>query len=88
MPPEPAAGDLAARADRAALALGLPAFRRVATGGGSDANLTADLGVPTLDGLGVVGSEIHTTSEWCLRRSIPERAALAAALIQDLIERS
>ena len=85
MPPETAAGDLLARAGRAAASLG-KTLRGVATGGGSDANLTADLGVPSLDGLGVVGSEIHTQGEWCLRRSIPERAALSALLIADLLE--
>jgi glutamate carboxypeptidase len=85
MRPESAAGDLLARAQRAAAALGRT-IRGVATGGGSDANLAADLGVPTIDGLGVVGGDIHTRREWCLRRSLAERAALAAVLIQDILE--
>ncbi len=86
MPPETAAGDLFERAGRAAGALGLRPLRRLTSGGGSDANLTADLGVPTLDGLGIVGGDIHTVDEWALRRSLPERAALAAVLLGDLLE--
>ena len=33
------------------------------TGGGSDGNLTAALGVPTLDGLGAVGGGAHAADE-------------------------
>lgn len=86
MAPETAPGDLFARANAAALLLGMRPLRAVTSGGGSDANLTADLGIPTLDGLGVVGGDIHTKREWCLRRSLPERAALSAAILLDLME--
>jgi glutamate carboxypeptidase len=78
------AGALLALATRCAGALGSGPTRGVSTGGGSDANLTADLGVPTLDGLGVVGSEIHTREEWCLARSIRTRAALSALLLTEI----
>lgn len=83
MDPRGAGGALLPLASRCAQALGLT-LRGVATGGGSDANLTADLGVPTLDGLGVVGREIHTKDEWCLARSVQTRAALAAMIIGHL----
>lgn len=54
------------------------------TGGGSDGNFTAALGVPTLDGLGAVGAGAHTPGEFIFTRSLPERAALLAALLADL----
>jgi glutamate carboxypeptidase len=54
------------------------------TGGASDGNFTAALGVPTLDGLGVVGNDAHALSEWVDLASLPPRAALLAELILDL----
>jgi len=54
------------------------------TGGGSDGNFTAALGVPTLDGLGGVGEGAHSPGECVLLRSLPERAALLAALLATL----
>jgi glutamate carboxypeptidase len=54
------------------------------TGGGSDGNFTAALGVPTLDGLGAVGDGAHTPHEHILIRSLPERAALLAGLVASL----
>ena len=54
------------------------------TGGGSDGNLTAALGVPTLDGLGGVGQGAHSPGECVLLRALPERAALLAALLATL----
>jgi glutamate carboxypeptidase len=50
-------------------------------GGGSDGNFTAALGIPTLDGLGAVGDGAHSPGEYILARSMPERAALLAALL-------
>jgi glutamate carboxypeptidase len=50
-------------------------------GGGSDGNLTAALGVPTLDGLGAVGDGAHSAHEHVHVRTMPERAALLAALL-------
>jgi glutamate carboxypeptidase len=55
-----------------------------ATGGGSDGNFTAALGVPTLDGLGAVGSGAHSPEENVLIRSLPQRAALLAGLLLTL----
>ncbi|MCP4539974.1 MAG: M20 family metallopeptidase [Chloroflexi bacterium] len=51
------------------------------TGGASDANLTAALGIPTLDGLGAVGDGAHSLNEHVLISSLPERTALMAALL-------
>jgi glutamate carboxypeptidase len=53
-------------------------------GGGSDGNFTAAVGVPTLDGLGAVGENAHSPQENIVIRSLPERAALLAALLASL----
>jgi glutamate carboxypeptidase len=50
-------------------------------GGGSDGNLTAALGIPTLDGLGAVGNGAHSPGEHIIIHTMPERAALLAALL-------
>src|SRR4029077_654416 len=55
-----------------------------ATGGGSDGNFTAALGVPTLDGLGVVGDGAHSVREHAVIRELAVRAALIAGLIMSL----
>jgi len=57
------------------------------TGGGSDGNFTAALGVPTLDGLGAVGEGAHALNESILVDRIADRTALIAALIQTLADR-
>ncbi len=54
------------------------------SGGGSDGNFTAALGVPTLDGLGAVGEGAHAAHESILTSRIPDRIALIAKLIQGL----
>ena len=54
------------------------------TGGGSDGNFTAALGVPTLDGLGIAGTGAHASHEQVDLDSIPERTALLAALLAHL----
>ena len=51
------------------------------TGGGSDGNFTAALGVPTLDGLGAIGDGAHALHEHVDLESLPDRAALVAGLI-------
>lgn len=52
------------------------------SGGGSDASFTAALGVPTMDGLGAEGDGAHAVHEHILLHSLPERAALSAAIIR------
>jgi glutamate carboxypeptidase len=54
------------------------------TGGGSDGNFTAALGVPTLDGLGAIGDGAHAAHEHVDASALPWRAALVAGLIADL----
>jgi glutamate carboxypeptidase len=51
------------------------------TGGGSDGNFTAALGVPTLDGLGAVGDGAHALHEHVDIETLTDRAALVAGLI-------
>ncbi|MFJ7737749.1 M20 family metallopeptidase [Lysinibacillus sp. NPDC097287] len=53
-------------------------------GGGSDGNFTANLGVPTLDGLGAVGKGIHARHEHIVASEIPNRTALLCNLISSL----
>ncbi|WP_438854510.1 M20 family metallopeptidase [Agromyces sp. M3QZ16-3] len=57
-----------------------------ATGGASDANFVAALGVPTLDGLGPVGGGDHGVDEWLDLGSAPERIALLAGLVVAIAE--
>ncbi len=54
------------------------------TGGGSDGNFTAALGIPTLDGLGAVGDGAHARHEHIIIRELPLRAALLAGLLATL----
>ena len=54
------------------------------TGGGSDANFTAALGIPTIDGLGPVGEHPHTLDEKIQRHTIVERAKLVALALLAL----
>jgi glutamate carboxypeptidase len=68
------------RAKSLAKEMGL-SLGEAAAGGGSDGNHTAALGVPTLDGLGAVGDGAHSHTEHIIVKSLPERAALLAALL-------
>jgi glutamate carboxypeptidase len=54
------------------------------SGGGSDGNFTAALGIPTLDGLGAVGEGAHAAHESILIDRIPDRVALLAKLTQKI----
>lgn len=78
---EDSSAGLFAAAAHAAADAGLAPFVGVSVGGGSDGNFTAALGIPTLDGLGVVGGGAHADHEWVDVASLPERAALLAALV-------
>jgi len=51
------------------------------TGGGSDGNFTAALGVPTLDGMGAVGAGAHAAHEHVVKAHLVERTALLAGMI-------
>jgi len=52
-------------------------------GGGSDGNFTAALGIPTLDGFGAVGEGAHSPGEYIIAKTMPERAALLAAMLMN-----
>ena len=80
-----ASAALFARAAQAAARLGLAPLTRAAVGGASDGNFTAGVGVPTLDGLGATGGGAHADHEHVLVAELPARAALLAALIDDLL---
>jgi len=54
------------------------------TGGGSDGNFTAALGVPTLDGLGIDGDGAHTEWEHGYISSIEPRTRLMRRLFETL----
>jgi glutamate carboxypeptidase len=54
------------------------------TGGGSDGNFTAALGVPTLDGLGAIGDGAHALHEHVDIETLPDRAALVAGLLSQI----
>jgi glutamate carboxypeptidase len=53
-----------------------------ATGGGSDGNFTAAIGIPTLDGLGPIGRGAHSLEEYVDVESLPQRAALIVELVR------
>jgi glutamate carboxypeptidase len=71
---------LFARAKSLATQMGL-SLGECTVGGGSDGNLTAALGAPTLDGLGAVGDGAHSAHEHILINTMPARAALLASLL-------
>ncbi len=54
------------------------------TGGASDGNFTAGLGIPTLDGLGALGEGAHAEHEHIEVNSVPDRAALLTAFLVGL----
>jgi glutamate carboxypeptidase len=53
------------------------------SGGGSDGNFVAPLGIALLDGMGAYGEGLHSEREYIFTRSLTERAALTAALVQE-----
>lgn len=86
-PPLPATAStgLMERARSVAADLGLGPLDGVTVGGASDGNFTAELGVPTLDGLGAVGANAHAERERVEVAAMPERAALVAGLVENLL---
>lgn len=74
------------RARRVAGQQGLGELAGVAVGGGSDGNLTAAIGTPTLDGLGAVGGNAHAEGEWVSLSAMPDRTALVAGVVRELLE--
>jgi glutamate carboxypeptidase len=54
------------------------------SGGAADASLSAGVGVPTLDGFGIVGGNIHTENEYAEVESIVPRFYLLARMVMEL----
>jgi glutamate carboxypeptidase len=84
-PPMPADERMKATFEKArqlAAGIGLE-IRASGTGGASDANFVAPLGIPVLDGLGAIGDGEHSEREFIFKNSLAERAKLLAALLQD-----
>ena len=73
-------------AQRTAKELGLEPPGGAYAPGASDGNFTAALGVPTLDGLGAVGSGAHARGEYIELSAIPERIALLSGLIERILD--
>jgi glutamate carboxypeptidase len=76
--------DMLEKAQAVAHAVGFDLADCPMTGGGSDGNFTAALGVPGLDGLGIDGAGAHTLEEHGLVSSILPRARLLAGLMETL----
>jgi len=53
------------------------------TGGASDANFVAPLGIPVLDGMGAVGEGYHSEREYIFEDSLQQKAKLIAALLRE-----
>lgn len=53
------------------------------SGGGSDGNFVAPLGIPVLDGMGAVGEGYHSDREFIFTSSLEERIKLLAALLAN-----
>jgi glutamate carboxypeptidase len=68
------------QARRLAAGIGLT-LEEGSTGGGSDGNFTAGLGIPTLDGMGAVGDGAHAAHEHVIISRLAERAALLATIL-------
>jgi glutamate carboxypeptidase len=75
-----ASANLIARVKELASELGFDVDDQ-STGGASDANPVAALGIPTLDGLGPVGGGAHSREEWLDLSSVVPRVAMLAGLI-------
>ncbi len=80
----PAIAALFKQAQAKAAEMGI-ALEEGSTGGGSDGNKTAALGVPTLDGMGIVGDGGHAITEYGEISSLPERAAIMAAMLRETL---
>lgn len=70
------------RARALAAEIGLE-LQEAASGGGSDGNFTAALGVPTLDGMGAVGGGAHSPQEYVVAGHLVERTALLAGMLAN-----
>jgi glutamate carboxypeptidase len=79
----PATVALFKQAQKLAAQLGFP-LEEASTGGGSDGSFTSALGIPTLDGLGAIGTGAHAPHEHILTDHLIPRTTLLAALLATL----
>lgn len=70
---------------RCAASLNLPMEWRE-TGGVCDGNILAAEGLPTLDTLGPIGGDLHTSHEYLLADSLVPRAQLTALILMQIAE--
>ena len=80
MPRTEAIDRMVAHAQAVAHDLGFE-LEAVSTGGASDASLVAGAGKPVVDGLGPIGGDAHSPTEWVSASSIAPRVALLGGLI-------
>ncbi|MEQ9334629.1 M20 family metallopeptidase [Thalassobaculum sp.] len=80
----PAIDALLEQARALAARSGLDLQATALTGGGSDGNFTAALGIPTLDGLGADGEGAHTLHEQIYLSSLAPRAGMWVELLAGL----
>ncbi len=62
-------------------------MKAITTGGCSDGNFTASAGVPTIDGLGLVGANSHRADEYIELASIPVMVSLISRVCRKLAEK-
>jgi glutamate carboxypeptidase len=84
MPRTEAIGRLFTQAQGYAAEAGFVLEEAPMTGGGSDGNFTAALGVPTLDGLGAEGDGAHTLYEHIIVATLPQRLDFWRLMLQQL----
>ncbi|MDT8378128.1 MAG: M20 family metallopeptidase [Desulfotignum sp.] len=63
-------------------------MKAISTGGCSDGNFTASAGVPTIDGLGLVGANSHRVDEYVELASIPVMVSLISRVCRKLARRN
>jgi len=84
MPRTDATGELLKLAQGFAAEAGFALEEAPMTGGGSDANFAAALGIPCLDGLGADGDGAHTLFEHVVIETLPQRLAFWQITLQKL----
>jgi glutamate carboxypeptidase len=63
-------------------------MKAITTGGCSDGNFTASAGVPTIDGMGLVGANSHRPDEYVELDSIPVMVSLITRVCRDLTQKT
>lgn len=66
--------------------LGLPTSGKRDTGGSSDGNIFGAVGLPHLDGVGIMGGAIHSDQEYAMEESIPRQIARTTGFLHRISE--